>query len=312
MPDIQDDELGLLQIGAILRAGWKFIATSTIIFVAAAVMYLNNAAYLYTAELRVTPVESSASAGKLAGLAGLASVAGLSLPQDSSGMSFSLYLAGLRSREVAERLADQPEIRRTLFANEWNEQRQTFEEPSSPLGAFAKGLKKVLGLPIYAWTPPDAARLHDRLQQDLVVVQDPKTPVVTISFSHTDPEFAARLLTATHEAVDAYLRRKALARSGQYISYLSTKLATVTLAEHRAAIAEALSEQERTRMLASSSLAYAAEPFGRAVVSMKPTSPRPAVVLSIALIVGLLAGGLAVLARHHFRSRISDAVDSDA
>ena len=76
---------------------------------------------------------------------------------------------------------------------------------------------------------------------------------------------------------------------------LSAQLGKVTIAEHREALAQTLSEQEKQRMAASSSAPYAAEPFGNATASPRPTSPRPILVLAASLMAGLLLGTLAAL-----------------
>jgi len=69
----------------------------------------------------------------------------------------------------------------------------------------------------------------------------------------------------------------------------------VTLAEHRVALAAALSEQEKTRMLAQSSAPFAAEPPSTASTLLRPTSPRPLVFLIVAVVLEFGLGILAAL-----------------
>lgn len=101
--------------------------------------------------------------------------------------------------------------------------------------------------------------------------------------------------------LDNSIRRRARDRASQYITYLSGQLQTARLVEHRSAIAQTLAEQERNRMMASSTLAYAAEPLDQVVTSLRPTEPRPALVLAIYLLVGTAIGIVAALARAQLR-----------
>lgn len=280
----------LSSIGRLLFARiWQLIA---FLFVALtlAVIYLNMATYYYTATMNVAPVQSSASSSKLGNFAGLAAIAGIPLPQDSASMAFVLYVEGLRSRVAAEALALDPVIMQTVFKDEWDPEQKRFVEPNGPLKPVIPFFKAALGMPNYAWHQPDAARLQAYLQTAIKVIQNPKTPVIMITYRHPDAAFASKMLSALNADVDDILRRRSLDRSTQSIAYLTQQLARVTLLEHREAVAVSLSDQEKQRMFASSSLPFAAEPFGGIVVSLRPTWPQPIIVLVVAFAAGAIAG----------------------
>jgi uncharacterized protein involved in exopolysaccharide biosynthesis len=271
---------------------------------AVAIFYLQRATYSYTAQLKVTAAQGNTAGGsKLGGLATLASVAGLSAPQDPGALSFQLYTEGLKSRTVAEALARRPDIMQVIFAPEWDAAAGRFVEPTTFVGDLSRGAKRLFGLPVYAWHAPDAARLQAIIEQSVSVDQNLESPVTTISFSHPDPRFAVKFLTALHEAVDDELRRKARNRSGEYIAYLSRQLAGVSIAEHRVALAQALSDQEKTRMMASSTMSFAAEPFGPATASLRPTKPAPMLVLATGLVMGVFLGIVAAFVRIQWTAR---------
>lgn len=313
-----DDEINLVElVSDIWKQKWLIA-----IFVGAAflcgIIYLNIATYNYTAELRVTPTQpSQLSKLKTSGLSGLASIAGLSIPQNPATMSFDLYTEGLRSRNVAEALSARTDLMKVIFSHEWDAKTNRFVEPRLGVRAqISRGLKSLLGLPVYKWEAPDAARLQDYIGSSVRVSEDVESPVVTITFEHPDPKFAVAFLTALHNVLDDNLRQKALTRSDQYISYLSNQLQRVTIAEHRAAIADTLSEQEKTRMMASSSLAFAADPFGPVTASLRPTSPNPSIVLILSIAIGAFLGILAALLRTQVRAyrhaRTNDAENVNA
>lgn len=293
------DEIELVQLITDVWAQRWLVAAFVLISLIASIFYLQQAAYLYTAEMKVTPTQpsSQSSRSKLGGLAGLASIAGVSLGQDSGAMSFMLYTKGVSSRSVAEALARRPDLMQVVFSNEWDQRTQRFVEPQpSPLAAVAKSVKSLLGLPTTRWQKPDAARLHDYIEANVKIEEAPDAPLATLTYSHEDPRFATRFLAAIHQVLDDNIRRRAFDRASQYIDYLSSQLETARLLEHRNAIAQALSEQERNRMMASSRMAFAAEPFDPPTASLRPTSPRPILVLAVGTIIGFVIGiGVALL-----------------
>lgn len=298
-----DDEINLVEL---LTDIWKqrwliasFIAASIIV----AVIYLNGATYNYTAKLRVVPAQSSQiGTGKGNGLSGLASMAGLNLPQDPGAMSFQLYTESLHSRSVADALAKRTDLMKVIFSSEWDEKKQRFIEPQPSISTYVvRGIKSLLGLPVYNWRPPGAARLQEYIESNVQPKEDVASPVVTITYEHPDPQFAVAFLTALHHVLDESLRQKALTRSTQYIDYLSAQLQHVTLAEHRIAISNMLFEQEKTKMMASSSLAFSADLFGPVTASIRPTSPRPSLVLAMSVVLGGVLGAFVALMRTQLR-----------
>ena len=306
-PYVQDDALDFVQLFLVLWEKRKIILWTTGATFLAAILYLHVATYKYTATLVVTPVDrgSSGISNKLGGLAGLASVAGINLPQDQGVSYFQLYTEGYKTRHIAQALTADPLIMRQVFSAEWSPQAQKFVPPASAIKPLIVATKHFLGVPVYAWRKPDAARLQEYIGRNVKVAQDKKTSLVTISFNHPDPAFAAYFLKNLHGVVDNQLRLRAKKRAEESIAYLSQQLLTVTLAEHREAIAQSLSEQEKIRMMANSKMAFSADPLEDPVVSSRPTSPKALVVLGISLIIGFGAGVLFIFLHRHLMARRS-------
>lgn len=306
------DEIDLVKLVQTLWTGRWIIAGVTAVAILCAALYLNVASYKYTARLTLTPTQGSAStlSSKLGGFGDLASLAGINMPQDPSALSFTLYVEGVHSRSLAEALAKHEDLMRVIYHREWNAATKRWEQPTGFVRSAATAVKRLLGVPVLDWRPPDGARLQEFMDKEVGLEQDPKKPFVTITFDHEDPAFATRLVTTLNAELDNLLRRKALMRATGNIEYLSRQLAQVTIAEHREAIAQALSEQEKQKMAASSSAPYAAEPFGETSASARPTWPKPAVVLAGSLILGLGLGASAILVRVRIQDSSSQNLDS--
>jgi uncharacterized protein involved in exopolysaccharide biosynthesis len=179
---------------------------------------------------------------------------------------------------------------RKIFNSEWDPSRNGWHAPRGVAFSVKSVWLSILGVKGREWAAPDGARLQEYLGRKLQVVQSTKKQIVAINFSHADPVLARDLLTALHTAVDGQVRRRTLERVDESIAYLAGKLNVVSNVEHQKALADALSEQEKLKMMASSSVAFAAEPFGTPSVLAHPTSPKPGRVLFSAIALGVFFG----------------------
>lgn len=297
------DAVDVGRLFAMVTARKWLVVGVVVAALAIGIAYLNLAKYTYTIEYQVTPTDSNASS-IMGRLGGLASLAGVSLPGKDDASPFALYLEALRNRSVADDAARDPLILRGAFPKEWDASAGRWRKPDSLVGSVAQGVKSTLGIPVYEWRPPDAASLQKFITENVTIAEIPKKSLAIISIDHEDPAFATRLLAALHRAGDEQLRRRSLARSSAYIDYIARQLPRVSVAEQRLALAQALSDQEKQRMIASAGVPFAAEPFSPITVSPRPTWPKPVPVLAIAVVAGLFTGtGLAVILGWRDRKR---------
>jgi uncharacterized protein involved in exopolysaccharide biosynthesis len=182
---------------------------------------------------------------------------------------------------------------RQLFAPQWSDSNQRWEQPFNPLRAPVRALKFILGIPVEPWHPPSGANVYQILMDDLQVDDDPKNPTVTLAIQSRDPDVAREFLVALVDVVDTTLRRRALDRANDYIAYLTKKLDAVTISDYRAALVEKLSQQEQIRMMASASVAFSGQVFSGPSRSVTPTAPKSVLILVFGLFVGVFAGAVA-------------------
>jgi hypothetical protein len=296
LPQIKEqDELRLADFLAFAWKGRWVILLGALLGISSGVLFLSTTTYRYSATLIVTPVKSEMM--RLPGsVSSLAAVAGINLPGGGDTNDFNLYILGLKSRQVAAELGKDEEIMHTLFASHYNTASGKWRRPSGLFVALSSAGKSALGVPGAEWRPPDAADLQKFIETNVRITTDRKSNITNISLDYKDPQFAVNLITELHEKTDAFLRRQALTRADQSIGYLAKQLSRVQLAEHREELAAILGEQEKARMLASSAAPFSAQPFGSAVASSRPTSPRPFIVLIVGLVGGAILGLGAILA----------------
>lgn len=280
---------------------WRLVLLCIILSVAACSIYLRNTTYTYSIDLRVSPAQSDSS-GALGKLGGLAAVAGINLPTDRAVSPFELYVEALYLPEVSQELSKNNALMRGAFYKEWNQKENRFVKPTGIVGSLVNGVKGLLGIPNYKWQPPNGQRLNKFIRDEINVSRDAKKSIATIHMDHKDPQFASMFLLELHSTVDRMLRVRAQRRADSNIDYLSKKLREVVLAEHREALASTLSEQERQRMMTAGTASYAADLFGGPSISMRPTKPKPTLMLGLAFALGLLGGAALAIGKTSVQS----------
>lgn len=297
--------IDLLALVKDIRRHWAWVAAAALAGLALAFLYLNVANVRFAGTLRVSPASSTQGSlsGALGRLGGLASLAGVQVRQGSEGASpFDLYLDRMQSRALAEELAKDPRILRTVFDREWDAASGRFGERPGLLRPVRNLLYGLAGQPMPPWTPPGAERLQEYLSKTLVITppgpKDP--PITTLSIRARDGGFAIYLLERMHAQADADVRAAQLERARQYAAHLSEKLASAQIAEHRSRLSEALLEQERAIMMAMGSGDFAAIPLERPTTNRRPVSPKVVPALALGLVGGLFFGifGVAVAYVH--------------
>lgn len=289
---MQEHTTGEIVLTDIVESIWSrkmSIAGAAGVFLLLAVVFLHVAEREYAVTLRLTPTASAVSTLPT-GVSSLASLAGISVPAQLENNPFELYLGSLKSRETAAAIAKNEQLLRHLFPADWSEDDGAWRQPDGLVGNVTGALRSVVGASEPDWVPPDARRVQEFVEREVSVIRERNSPIVNIVMQHGDPDTATSLLIAMHNAVDDALRQRELDRTSSYVNYLREQLGNVSVTEYRLALNEIIAEQEKRRMVASSDLPFAAEPLGRPVESVRPVSPRPLLVLSLSVFLGLLIG----------------------
>lgn len=299
-----DDEIDLAELALALWRGRVAILLAMGLALLLAVAFLHLAERKYTVSLVLKPMQEPSSRSNLSGFAGLAGLAGIDLPSGSDA-DFSAFPLMLKSRDVAERLVGDAELMQRLFEAEWDAEAGAWRAPArSALGAVVAPLKTVLtGEGPADYRPPDAARLAERINRDISASIDTKSGLLNISTEAADPDLFMRLLDSLVVQTDALFRERFIAAGSSGLDFYKLQLAQARSTEHREALARMIVNEEQKLMLATRSTNYVAEPLTGPDVSLEPTSPRPALVLALATVLGLMGGCGGVLLRNAFLTR---------
>ena len=208
-PDFADDEIDLRELFAVLWHGKWLIFSLCCVALLLASVYLHSAERKYTVSMILKPVIEDSTGPNLAGLGGLASLAGVSLPQSASG-DFATFRALLLSEEVAERVIAATELLPAIFKNEWDAPNAQFREPSrGVVRQSLSGLKSVLtGDEKGDYIAPNPQRLSIFVEDTFALTLDKETGFLTVSAESDDPELIVALIVAATEATDELMKER--------------------------------------------------------------------------------------------------------
>ena len=192
------DEISLIDLAAtIWRRKWLIVAI-TAIAAAGSVLYALRQPNLYTASATILPISSSSStASLLSQYAGLASMAGVSLPSGGTLSSATKIEAILKSRSFAEKLVDKLDLGAALI-----------EHPER----------------IKIGTPRSAA--IEALQEGtLSISTDQKTFLMKISAKTKSAELSSAIANSALDLIQQDLAGRVLSSSGRNIALMEQQAA---------------------------------------------------------------------------------------
>ncbi len=222
-------------MGDLLKDFWrgrKFVVSGVLLCLFAALVFSMMAVPHYQARLLVAPsmLMDTVSAGAQA--RDKASQARDSQTQQGQAL-FTRFMASYQGATVA----------RLMLADEF----------------IRAGLSKDKNFRGVSAKPADnAAELARYINKRVSVDQIGETELRELTYSHPDAKFAALFLSRLHELTDGLIRYSMRRELSGRIEYLNTAMDEALNLDHRRALADLLTEQERTKMLISIDQPYAA------------------------------------------------------
>ncbi|WP_448206232.1 hypothetical protein [Azospirillum sp. sgz302134] len=288
-----------------IREGWRILLGCVVVGLLLGVSAVRVAPAYHTASMVVGPTArlgAAAMGARLPVLLGhnTALSAAEPGPGDETLSDFARYLELFASIPVAERLMADADLVRILFPDRWDAEAGRWRSPSGLLPWLKRLFLATVGRE--DWVQPDAERVSRALLDRLVVETVRTGPMRRISLRDPDRAVALRLLNAVATATDAHLRAEAARRSAAQIAHIKARLAGITVAEHRLALADLLSEQERVAMMIEVDLPLAADAIEPPAAASRPDWPNPVQVVPMAGLLGLVAGAFFLSLRGLWRA----------
>ena len=294
-----DDEIDFKEFFLTLWFGKIYIILFVVISIFLASIYLRTLEKEYTVEYKLKSIAVSKNSNNFAGLSGFSSFTGIQLPSNSNN-DFKIFKELLTSVEVAEVIFNNEELIKEIYSSEWNNNLNSYAGPSlSKTQILINDMKKlIIGSNKINYIPPNPKRLSMLISQSVTISEDSETGFLVLSSETSNPEQIISLIIEATEASDDIMRQRYIEFSSEPLAFYKEKLRTARAREHREALAELIGAEEQKLMFASRGKYFIAKPFISPTISLYPTAPKPKLILTLSLVLGLFLGAALVLIRH--------------
>lgn len=297
-PGYADDEIDLVELfQAIYQRKTLIIglAFGLAFLVALFSLTLENK---YSSEAVLVPVESGGASGMLSQYAGLASLAGISLPKNE-GSSTQEALAIIQSRQFMGQFILQNKLKPILFAESWDVENQRWIEQSPGLVQSIKALilpkteqaeMHYPGQEVLQPGEPSLFKATEVFAKLLSVNDDAKSGVVKVSVEFTDPVLARDWVNQLVIDINQHLREQELQRAQRSIEFLQKQLQEITLVEHRQVAYKIIEENLKKLTIAQTESDYVFRVIDPAVVPENKSAPKRSLMVAVGLVLGFMLG----------------------
>jgi hypothetical protein len=280
-----------LDLGALwnrLVRGWKTPAVIAVIAAMVGLASLPGSKPVYSVHMLIMPAPTDQGAPGNSGstLTSLLGIVGGGGGGQSS--NYVRYQNLLFSNAVAQRMEDQHRMLRYVFRENWDEKKQRWIQPHSLRSDMTDWLLRIANVPV--WSPPDVTALAQFLKRKLIVLPSTTNDIIDVSMDDKDVAYATHIMLTANEEANAVLRDQVARRASQQVGYLERKLAQTTVEDYRQALLTLLSSEEKTLMLTQTDASFAAEIVSPPIASPTPVSPRPVLLIFVAMLVGSILG----------------------
>ncbi|WP_100642212.1 Wzz/FepE/Etk N-terminal domain-containing protein [Alteromonas facilis] len=229
----------------------------------------------YKSEITLAPTEgshSSALSNMTAQFGGLASLAGINIP-NNSGDKVALAIEYLQTRIFLTKFIKDNEIQVPLIAGkEWNSETHKLEiDPQIYDTENSKWVRLGRSGSI---SPPSDLELFNRFTKLIEIDRDKSNGIVTISIQFLSPTLSEAWLRKLVSELNMAMRSRDIQRLQQGITYLEGQITKTSNQEMRQVFYRLIQEQSKQLMLAEISDDYIFDVLDPAYIPIEPSEPN--------------------------------------
>ena len=296
-----DDEIDLRELFGVLWAGSRKIIAITAVFAFVSFIYALSVSNQYKATVLLAPAQSDSSdlSGALGRLGGLASLAGVDIGGGDSSeakmaqeimKSWSFIDGFIADNDLAVELCavqDWSQGSNELLINDGvydTENKQWLIENESGVTG-----------------PPSSWVLFQAFSERLVVSENKKSGLVSVSIEYYSPQIAKQWLDMYVAAINAHMQQRQMEKVTNNINYLQAQIENTSIAEMREVFYTIIAEQTKNKMLAEASPEYAFVAVSPSMVPEEKSLPQRVFICILGTLLGGILSVLLVLVMHYAR-----------
>lgn len=272
----------------------------TLIISTFSVIYALSLPNIYKSETVLAPASSSGNnlSSLTSQYAGVASLAGISLPSSGEVDKVAMAVEIMRSLNFFENLVNKHDLFFNLQAiNGWDQSNNLLIIDSE---IYDEKLKKWISQnPNSIEGKPSMQKAHRDFLLNFSIVVDKKTGFIKISTKHYSPYFAKQLLDLIVNEINNISRDEAIKIAQDSIELLEREIINTQLNDLRVGINNLIQKQIETVVLANASPEYVIKTLSPSYVSENRAEPNRKNILILGFIFGLFLSSFYVLVRHY-------------
>ena len=297
-----DDEIDLRELFGVLWAGSRKIIAITAVFAFVSVIYALSLSDQFKATVLLAPAQSDSSdlSGALGQLSGLASLAGVSI---GGGESSEAQMAQeiMKSWSFIDVFIAENNISVEVYAAEgWSRGSNELQIDDDIYDAETKTLLDENDNTAEVG-PPSSWVLFQAFSERLVVSENKKSGLVSVSIEYYSPQIAKQWLDMYVAAINAHMQQRQMEKVTNNINYLQAQIENTSIAEMREVFYTIIAEQTKNKMLAEASPEYAFVAVSPSMVPEEKSQPERAFICIIGTLLGGILSVLLVLVMHYAR-----------
>ena len=294
------DDIDLRKPLSVLWANKLFLAVFTSLFALVSIIYsltLNN---IYTAQTLLAPNSTSDLSANLSQYSNLASMAGITLPRSSSGISDKdIALSLIKSKALLQKLINEHNILPDLFAAQaWDLESGVISYDQN-LYDHDKGLWVRKVKPPHRLIP-SAQEAFAFFEKGISISEDKKTGVITLEVDHLSPEVAYQWSLLIIQEINEYVADMRIKEAQLSIDYLNDQIKITPYPELRAMFYELIQQHTQSMMLAKVRHEYALTTLDAPLIPEEKSGPQRLLLVVLLSFLGFILSIFIILIRLYF------------
>jgi len=297
-----NDEVDLIEI---FEAIWNkkfFIATLTSVFTTIAIIYALSLPNIYRSGAVMMPVQNEGMSGMLGQYSGMASLAGISLPQGGSSKSQEA-IARIKSYEFfSNNFLPNIALEDLLAVKRWNHNNNTLSYDKKMYDIDSRKWIRKVNFP--RTTIPSSQEAYQTYLEIISISEDKKTFFVSMSVEHFSPIIAKEWADLIINEIDSAMREINKREATKSVEFLNNFIPSVKYDEIKKALSSLQEEQLKRLMVIEANDSYVFKVLESPVASEMKSSPQRSLIVILGTILGLVFGTSIAIAQFYLNQKL--------
>ncbi|MDA9762896.1 Wzz/FepE/Etk N-terminal domain-containing protein [Gammaproteobacteria bacterium] len=295
-----DDEIDLRELFHVLRGKLFYIGVITSIFSLISIIYALMLPNIYQSQaMMMATEENEGMGGVLQQYSGMASLAGISLPSESSSKTHEA-IARIESFEFfSNSFLPHIKLEDLMAVKKWNQANNTLTYDASVFDSESLQWVRKANPP--RSIIPSSQEAYEEFNKIMGISLDKKTSFVTLSVDHQSPFIAQQWVAIVMEQIDQLMRDKDKQTATQSIEYLNSIAPNINYEEVKQTLSSLQQEQIKRLMMVEANNNYVFKVLDSPIVPEERSKPNRLLIVMLGSMLGMMFSVMSVLVFHYTR-----------